>query len=145
MVARQAPCPPSTNVHGIIAAVDARTAEVELTVLGADGAPLADAEVVVAQRDHAFRFGCTGFEAIEFAAGELDEERRAATERLLEHWLELFNTTTLPFYWARFEPEQGQPDTERLLGGSPLVHRTWRRVKGHPLCWHSVTPAWLTD
>ena len=137
--------PPSTNVHGIIAAVDARTAEVELTVLGADGAPLADAEVVVAQRDHAFRFGCTGFEAIEFAAGELDEERRAATERLLEHWLELFNTTTLPFYWGRFEPERGRPDTARLLGAARWFVERGVEVKGHPLCWHTVTPPWLTE
>ena len=74
--------------------------------------PIAD--VVVSQVDHAFRFGCTGFQAIELAAGELDGERRAATEQLLGHWLELFNTTTLPFYWGRFEPERGHPDTERL-------------------------------
>jgi len=75
-----------------------RTADIELTLIDADGTPLADTDVTVAQVDHAFRFGCTGFQAIELAAGELDAERRAATEQLLGSWLELFNATTLPFY-----------------------------------------------
>ena len=122
-----------------------RGADVELTLLGADGTPLADADVVVAQVDHAFRFGCTGFQAIELAAGELDAERRAATEQLLGHWLELFNTATLPFYWGRFEPERGQPDTARLRAAARWFVDRGVRVKGHPLCWHTVSPAWLTE
>ena len=81
-----------------------RSAAIELTVIDADGTPLADADVTVAQVAHAFRFGCTGFQAIELAAGELDTERRAATEQLLGHWLDLFNATTLPFYWAGSSP-----------------------------------------
>ncbi len=122
-----------------------RSADIELTVLGADGAPLPDADVVVAQVDHAFRFGCTGFQAIELAAGELDGERRAATEQLLGHWLELFNTTTLPFYWGRFEPERGHPDTERLRAAARWFVDRGVQVKGHPLCWHTVSPPWLTE
>jgi endo-1,4-beta-xylanase len=124
-----------------------RVAEVELTVIGADGEPLADAEVVVSQVGHAFRFGCTGFQAIELAADELDAdaERRAATERLFGHWLELFNTTTLPFYWGRFEPSRGQPDTARLRAAATWFVDRGVEAKGHPLCWHTVSPAWLTD
>jgi endo-1,4-beta-xylanase len=122
-----------------------RIADVELTVLGADGSPLADTDVVVAQVDHAFRFGCTGFQAIELAAGELDAERRVATEHLLGHWLELFNTTTLPFYWGRFEPARGHPDTERLRAAAQWFVDRGVQVKGHPLCWHTVSPPWLTE
>jgi endo-1,4-beta-xylanase len=125
--------------------VEHRTADIELTILGRDGRPLADADVVVAQTDHAFRFGCTGFEAIELAAGELDDDRRASTERLLDRWLELFNTATLPFYWGRFEPERGHPDTVRLLGAARWFAERGVEVKGHPLCWHTVSPAWLTE
>ena len=135
--------------------MDHRVADVELTVLGADGMPLADAEVTVAQLAHQFRVGCTGFEAVGYASGELDGEaatgrraatdRRAATEALLERWLELFNTTTLPFYWGRFEPERGQPDTRRLLDAARWFVERGVEVKGHPLCWHTVSPAWLTE
>ena len=123
-----------------------RIADVELTVLDAAGRRLADTDLVVAQVDHAFRFGCTGFQAIDYAAGELDSdaERRAATERLLGHWLELFNTTTLPFYWGRFEPTRGHPDTARLRAAARWFADRGVRVKGHPLCWHTVSPPWLT-
>jgi GH35 family endo-1,4-beta-xylanase len=124
-----------------------RIADVELTVLDAAGRRLADTDLVVAQVDHAFRFGCTGFQAIDYAAGELDSdaERRAATERLLGHWLELFNTTTLPFYWGRFEPTRGHPDTARLRAAARWFADRGVRVKGHPLCWHTVSPPWLTE
>src|SRR5262245_50731096 len=110
-----------------------RVADVELTVLGADGTPLADTDVVVVQVDHDFRFGCTGFQAIELATGELDDERRLASDRLLERWLELFNTTTLPFYWGRFEPARGQPDTVRLRAAAQWFVDRGVQVKGHPL------------
>ena len=124
-----------------------RVAGVDLTVLDAVGQPLADTDLVVAQVDHAFRFGCTGFQAIEYAAGELDAdaEWRAATEQLLGHWLELFNMTTLPFYWGRFEPSRGHPDTARLRAAARWFVDRGVQVKGHPLCWHTVSPPWLTE
>ena len=125
----------------------ARVADVELTLRAADGTPLANQEVSVAQRSHAFRFGCTGFEAIPLATGELDAdpEARAGTERLYDRWLDLFNTATLPFYWARFEPERDRPDTARLLAAARWFVDRGVSVKGHPLCWHTLTAPWLVD
>jgi endo-1,4-beta-xylanase len=120
-----------------------RAADVELTVRAQDGSPLASQEVVVAQRNHAFRFGCTGFKAVELANGELEGEAKEATERLNEKWLELFNFATLPFYWGRFEPERGQPDTGRILAAARWFVDRGCLVKGHPLCWHTVTADWL--
>ncbi len=126
-----------------------RTADVELTIRGWDDSPLAHREVVVVQRSHAFRFGCTGFEAVELAGADpgsgsaLDAGRRAANERVLERWLELFNTATLPYYWARFEPERGRPDTGRLLAAARWFADRGCLVKGHPLCWHTLAPGWL--
>ena len=126
-----------------------RTADVKLTIRGHDGSPLVHREVEVAQRSHKFRFGCTGFEAVELAGPDpgsgsaLDAGRRVATERVLERWLELFNAATLPYYWARFEPERGRPDTRRLLAAASWFADRGCVVKGHPLCWHTLAPGWL--
>jgi endo-1,4-beta-xylanase len=121
----------------------ARTADVELTVRDAEGKPLARQEVTVAQRDHAFRFGCTGFDAITLANGELDGAEKAAAEGLDALWMELFNTATLPFYWGGFEPVRGKPDTARLRKAAQWFVDRGRVVKGHPLCWHTATADWL--
>ena len=120
-----------------------RTADVVLSVRGNDGSPLAHREVVVAQRSHAFRFGCTGFEAVELAGNELDPGARTAREQVLDQWLELFNSATLPYYWARFEPQRGRPDTRRLLAAARWFVDRGCLVKGHPLCWHTLAPEWL--
>jgi endo-1,4-beta-xylanase len=117
-----------------------RTAEATVTVTR-DGRPLAGQEVTVAQRDHGFLFGCIGFEFIDLANG-------AGTQ--LDHlvareWFELFNVATLPFYWGRFEPERGRPDTGRLLATARWFAERGCPVKGHPLAWHTVTADWLRD
>jgi endo-1,4-beta-xylanase len=116
-----------------------RTADAIIT-LTANGVPFADREVVVAQRNHQFLFGCTGFEFIPLANGE-PPERPVASEL----WLDLFNFATLPFYWGRFETVRGQPDTERLLRTARWFADRGYPVKGHPLAWHTVTADWLTD
>jgi GH35 family endo-1,4-beta-xylanase len=110
-----------------------RTADTTVTVT-ASGAPLAGREVVVAQRNHKFLFGCTGF--------ELMAESEPPVSEL---WLDLFNFATLPFYWGRFEPVRGLPDTERLRRAAQWFVDRGCPVKGHPLAWHTVTADWLMD
>ncbi|MGI5215579.1 endo-1,4-beta-xylanase [Plantactinospora sp. CA-290183] len=136
-----------------------RTADATVTVT-LDGAPLAGREVVVTQRNHEFLFGCTGFEFIPLANGELGaapdagpdggtgssgEPEAARAERLAELWFDLFNFATLPFYLGQFEPERGRPDTRRLLATARWFTERGCPVKGHPLAWHSVTAEWLTE
>ena len=132
-----------------------RTVEGTVTVLGSDGTPLAGAEVTVAQRRHAFGLGNIGFDLIPLANGEtsLDptevETFGGASVDQLEHladlWLGVFNTATLPFYWGRFEPVRGRPDTERLRRTAQWFADRGVSVKGHPLVWHTVTAPWLVD
>jgi endo-1,4-beta-xylanase len=110
-----------------------RAADATVTV-SVDGVPLANREVTVSQRNHAFRFGCTGFELID------NPDRNLA-----ERWFELFNFATLPFYWGRFEPVRGRPDTERLLRAARWFAERGCVVKGHPLAWHTVTADWLLE
>ncbi|GIG88292.1 endo-1,4-beta-xylanase [Plantactinospora endophytica] len=136
-----------------------RTATATLTVTR-DGEPLAGQEVVVAQRSHEFLFGCTGFEFVPLAngelatapevgpdgvAGSLGEADAGRVERLADLWLDLFNFATLPFYWGRFEPERGRPDTHRLRETARWFAERGCLVKGHPLAWHTVSAEWLTE
>lgn len=114
-----------------------RRGDAAVTVLGADGQPLANTEVVVEQTRHDFGFGCIGFDLIDHANGTADESRLAAD------WLGLFNLTVLPFYWGLFEPKRGEPDTARLQQAARWFRERGVRVKGHPLVWHTVKAAWL--
>uniref|UniRef100_UPI0026119CC1 endo-1,4-beta-xylanase n=1 Tax=uncultured Cellulomonas sp. TaxID=189682 RepID=UPI0026119CC1 len=141
----RSPSPDPTFAH--------RVAEATVTVRGADGAPLADTEVVVEQTRHAFAFGNIGFDFIGYANGEShaapDSPFGGAGpelgDRLAELYLDLYNTTTLPFYWGGFEPERGKPDTTRLLRTAQWFTEHGITVKGHPLVWHTVTADWLRD
>ncbi|WP_188037308.1 endo-1,4-beta-xylanase [Actinotalea sp. JY-7885] len=149
------PTPDPTFAH--------RTADATLTVLGPDGAPLRDADVVVAQTRHAFGLGNIGFEFIPLANDELSDDgapaggrpalgeaegtrlSRAQAQHLADLWLDVFNTATLPFYWGRFEPVRGRPDTARLRRTAEWFAERGVALKGHPLMWHTVQPDWLLD
>jgi GH35 family endo-1,4-beta-xylanase len=119
-----------------------RTADATVTV-SAGGAPLANRQVVVAQTNHKFLFGSTGFDFIPLANGEVQGAEKDEMELLAGEWLALFNFATLPFYWGRFEPERGKPDTTRTLAAARWFTDRGVALKGHPLCWHTVQPDWL--
>lgn len=120
-----------------------RRADAVITVLGPDGRPLAGTDVTVEQTRHRFLFGCIGFDLIDLANGtpqDADYE-----QRLADLWFDLFNATTLPFYWGRFEPERGKPDTQSVLTAARWFQDRGVLVKGHPLVWHTVCAPWLLD
>jgi endo-1,4-beta-xylanase len=110
-----------------------RRGEIQLTVLDQDGEPLANADVTVEQRRHAFAFGNIGFDFIPVEKGE----------HLADLWLDLFNTATLPFYWGEFESERGTPDTARVRATAEWFREHGVGLKGHPLVWHTLAPSWL--
>lgn len=60
-------------------------------------------------------------------------------------FFELFNYSTLPFYWGRFEPVKGKPDTKRTKTASQWLKSKGVELKGHPLCWHTASAPWLLD
>ncbi|WP_431279582.1 endo-1,4-beta-xylanase [Leifsonia poae] len=122
-----------------------RIGETSITVTDASDTPLPHTEVVVAQTSHDFTFGNIGFDFIGLANGEPEETTggTAAAERLAELYTDVFNTATLPFYWGRFEPRRGEPDTARLMQTARWFHDRGVALKGHPLVWHTVQPDWL--
>ncbi|HEX2856239.1 MAG TPA: endo-1,4-beta-xylanase [Propionibacteriaceae bacterium] len=122
-----------------------RRGSLDLTVLGPDGVPLADAAVAVEQVSHEFGFGCIGFDFIPLANDELDagSPDHAVLAALADAWFDVFNWCTLPFYWGRFEPVEGQPDTARLRRTAEWFRDRGATLKGHPLVWHTVGAPWL--
>lgn len=124
---------------------DHRVIDVEVRITDAEAEPLRRTPVSISQRRHAFLFGCTGFELIPYANGETTDDELETAQRIEQHWLELFDAATLPFYWGWFEPVRGTPDTERLRRAAQWFADRGVTVKGHPLCWHTETASWLLD
>ncbi len=113
-------------------------------VLTHNGAPVAGQDVVVRQLKHRFLFGTNwGESTITLANGELTGKDRELAELRNERFLQLFNQATLPFYWGRFEPQRGRPDTKRILNTARWYQAQGCTLKGHPLCWHTITADWL--
>ncbi len=120
-----------------------RTAQATLT-LSHNGSPVANQDVVVEQKNHQFLFGTNwGDSTIALANGEVSGREKELAERRNDHFLRLFNQATLPFYWGRFEPERGKPQTERIRNVAQWYQEHGILLKGHPLCWHTLTADWL--
>jgi GH35 family endo-1,4-beta-xylanase len=122
-----------------------RRASRTLKLVRADGSPIVNTEVTIAQTKHKFLFGCGAFDVVPLANGELQGEDKLAMEDRFNKWLALFNAGTLPFYWGRFEGEKGKPQTLALQNAAKWLKEHGVTPKGHPLCWHTSTAPWLLD
>jgi GH35 family endo-1,4-beta-xylanase len=101
------------------------------------GNPAAGRDIRVKQTNHSFLFGCGAFDFLPYLKGE------EGFEEITDSWLDVFNYGTLPFYWGNFEPEEGKPRTEYLMKTAQYLKDKGVKVKGHPLCWHTVCADWL--
>ena len=117
-----------------------RKAKKEIVFKDAQGNALANRQVSIEQKSHSFLFGCGAFEFMNHIKGANDE-----TADITSKWLKIFNYGTLPFYWGRYEPEEGKPDEETLMKTAKYLQERGVRVKGHPLCWHTVCADWLMN
>ncbi|MEH7119403.1 endo-1,4-beta-xylanase [Neobacillus vireti] len=122
-----------------------RMASKTIKLVDASGNPVAGKEVALKQTNHKFLFGCGIFDAVEVANENVPAERLAFQKEKLDKFLDVFNSATLPFYWGRFEPEKGKPQTKELKTAAQWLKDRNVTVKGHPLCWHTVTAPWLLD
>ena len=108
------------------------------------GSPVAHQEILVQQKNHKFLFGSNwGESTIALVNNELSGKEKELAELRNERFLQLFNQVTLPFYWGRFEPQRGQPQTQRILNVARWYSDHHCIVKGHPLCWHTLAADWL--
>ncbi|MCL2197528.1 MAG: endo-1,4-beta-xylanase [Defluviitaleaceae bacterium] len=111
-----------------------------IKIEGAAGKP-----VTVKQLRHKFLFGCSEFSTLPYVNGEMPPEEAEKAEKRYTHMQNLMNSVTLPFYWGRYEPEQGKPDHARMLAAARFLKDKGMQLKGHPLCWHTVCAPWLLD
>jgi len=119
-----------------------RQAEARLRILHADGTPAARLPVRVDQTSHRFLFGCGAFDAVAMNAVP-DEKVKSFLRERMEKWLGLFNYGTLPFYWGRYEPEEGRTAYAETMEAAKWLRSRGVQVKGHPLCWHTACANWL--
>ena len=103
-----------------------------------NGIPAADKEIRIKQTNHSFLFGCGAFEFLQYA-GKGDEDYKEAAKRFLD----VFNYGTIPVYWGAYEPEEGHTDQDMILKTARYLTDRNVKVKGHPLCWHTVCADWL--
>ena len=119
-----------------------RKAEAKLQILNPDGTPAAGCSVRADQVSHQFLFGCGAFDTVEIMKTK-DEKKRAFLLERMEKWLGLFNYGTLPFYWGRYEPEEGRTAYTETMAAARWLRERNVTVKGHPLCWHTACAPWL--
>lgn len=112
-----------------------RRRNVTIRVVGADKKPVEAVQFNIAQINHAFLFGCNLF--------RWRDELTDSQQKYRDQFAELFNFATLGFYWAAYEPRQGETI-------EPLRRKAveWCRMhnietKGHPLVWNYSDPQWL--
>jgi GH35 family endo-1,4-beta-xylanase len=113
-----------------------RRESLRITIKNRDGQLLDNKKISVAQTRHDFLFGCNIF-ALDVT--DTSEKQRAYQE----HFAALFNQATLPFYWGRYESEQGILHQNKNLSTALWCRDHNIVAKGHPLCWHEIWPAWL--
>ncbi len=102
------------------------------------GNPMSNAEICVKQTNHKFLFGCGAFDFIPYVLKGEDEYKQVT-----DSWFEIFNYGTLPFYWGNYEREEGKPNKDTLMKTAKYLTGKGVKVKGHPLCWHTLCADWL--
>ena len=92
--------------------------------------------VTVEQVGHEFLFGSNIFPLVRGISEDALDRYEAEVEKV-------WNFGTLPFYWGRYEPVEGQPDEEHTMRAATWAKEHGITTKGHPLCWHTVCADWL--
>ena len=127
-----------------------RKTDVSLLVLRANGAPLANADLLLEQTRHAFPFGdqLWGLDAMA-RHGEWDTDRARAWRR---RFAEVFNAATNLCYWterprndaSKTEDVQGEPRLDAFARTVDWTLASGLLAKGHPLFWSipKCIPEW---
>lgn len=121
---------------------DHRRSSISATVTDEKGNVIKNQRIKVKLLNHEFMFGCGAFDVLAYT-GATDPKMKEFFADRTEKWLGIFNYGTLPFYWGRYEPEEGNVQKDSLMAAADYLTKRNIRVKGHPLCWHTVCADWL--
>lgn len=110
-----------------------------------DGTPVAFKEVKAEMTCHEFLFGTRMFDVIPYISGEMTCKEKEQYQINFEKWIALCNNATFPFYWQKYEPEYGKPRIRQTMEAAEWLKKQNVLVKGHPLCWHTLTAPWLLE
>lgn len=116
-----------------------------LTLLDQQGNPMPGRKVHARLTKHEFKFGCNIFWASGMFDSKLPPERREHLQRMWDSWSALFNFGTLPFYQGQYEPKEGVTREAAILKTAKFLDEHGVALKGHPLCWHTVSAKWLME
>ena len=119
------------------------------------GSPLAGSDIEIKQTNHEFLFGCGAFDVLPLTApdngpnnamyeGDLNKTKEMFRDRM-NKWTDAFNFGTIPFYWGGYEPVEGQIQFDSRMNAAKYLTQHGAKVKGHPLCWHTVCADWLME
>jgi len=114
-----------------------RKGDFALVLKDKNGRPLRGVEVEVELVRHEFLFGCNIF--------MWSDGRDEFSERYRGRYEALLNFATLPFYSWAYEPERGTTDEKRIRRIAAWCGERGIALKGHPLIWNHMDPAWLPD
>lgn len=132
-----------------------RKAKKRIRFVDSAGAIFADKDIKITLDNHEFMFGCGAFDVLNATSdniptrlGNFNGKEIPAKEFFQDRtnkWLDVFNYGTIPFYWGGFEPTEGNVQTESRMNAAKYLQERNVRVKGHPLCWHTVCADWLME
>ncbi len=120
-----------------------RKGQSRITLKDAQGVPMAHREVTYELANHEFLLGTGVFWVTPMLLADMPPERRAYLEKCWEHYSALCNFGTLSFYQGRYEPREGKTMEAPTLHAARFLKEHGIRMKGHPLCWHTVSANWL--
>ena len=120
-----------------------RKGQCTLTLRDEKGNIMPGRKVEIELKKHDFLFGSGIFWAIELMDPRTPAEKKAELEQVWQDFHGLLNFGTLPFYQGMYEPAEGKTREEATLRAAKFLHENGVTLKGHPLCWHTVSARWL--
>lgn len=132
----------------IKAGLETRKGTCKIFVVDEKGVPVSDVKVEVCQKTHDFKYGANLFMLDQMETVEKNEKYK-------EHFKNLFNIATLPFYWNTLEPERGKLRYDK--DSEPIYRRPaidlcveWCKENAiepreHGLMYAGMFPKWLKD
>lgn len=120
-----------------------RKSSCTLRFVDKQGNPIPGRMVHAQMTKHEFKFGCNIFWLPAMFDERVPAERRAQLRQMWESWSALFNFGTLPFYQGQYEPQEGVTREASTLHTAKFLDEHGVALKGHPLCWHTVSAKWL--